>query len=267
MKQTISTEKTFTDQISTKPKRICMLDELRGIAVIAMILYHAIYSMAFIGNFPFAYNWLLAVLPYQPLIPITFISICGIFSSFSRNNLKNGIKLFSIAIVITIVTAVVIPSNLIVFGILHFLGCGLIIVALLKTLLDKVSSTKVTAIIIIACIVAYGVCFNIPKGHIGVYPNFYILLPQSLYSCYPLSILGFPSKDFYSADYFPIFPHILLFIAGVFLGKLINKILLPDFAYKNHSKILGFIGKHALVIYIAHQPLIIGFIYVVKMFL
>ncbi len=261
-KITKAIEKTFPPK-----KRICILDELRGLAVIAMILYHTIYSMAFIGNYSFAYNWLITAYPYQPLIPITFISICGVCSVFSRSNLKNGIKLLLIALIATLVTAIALPSNFIIFGILHFLGCSLIIISLFKNLINRIQSTKVICAIIIFCLIIYTVCFNIPKGYIGLSTDICIMLPQQLYSYYPLFIIGLPTPEFFSADYFPLFPHIFLFIVGVFVGKLISKIDLPNFMYRQWLPPLDFIGRHALIIYILHQPLIIGVIYAVKAFL
>ena len=77
-----------------RQKRICFLDELRGVAVILMILYHALYSMTFIFNIEAVYPVMRAVYPYEPVIPIIFITICGTVCSFSRNNLKRGIKIF-----------------------------------------------------------------------------------------------------------------------------------------------------------------------------
>ena len=78
-----------------RQKRICFLDELRGVAVILMILYHALYSMTFIFNIEAVYPVMRAVYPYEPVIPIIFITICGTVCSFSRNNLKRGIKICS----------------------------------------------------------------------------------------------------------------------------------------------------------------------------
>lgn len=247
-------------------KRIYFLDELRGLAVVAMVLYHTIYSMAFIGDFPLGYNLLHAVYPYSWLISVVFISICGICSVFSKNNLKNGIKLLGIGLVITLVTAIFLPTNFIAFGVLHFLGCALIIIALLKKQFSQVQSLKVISLIIILCLAVYTISYNIPRGYIGLSSQHCITLPQQLYSWYPLFIVGLPTDTFYSADYFPIFPHLFLFIAGFFAGQLITKIQLPSFMYKKRCNPLRVIGKHSLIIYILHQPIIIGVIYIIKTF-
>ncbi len=242
-----------------KPNRIYLIDELRGLAVIAMVLYHTIYSMTFIFNLEFSYPIMRAILPYQPIIPIVFITLCGISCSFSHSNLKRGLILFSISIAVTLVTALILPSEIIIFGILHFLSAALILYAILQKAINKVPVT----LGIIISLILFSIAYNIPKGYIGLEPFACFRLPQWLYSFYPLFIVGLPSNDFYSADYFPIIPYIFLFLFGTFLGKLITTRDFPKWMSKKICPPLDFIGKHALVIYILHQPVIIGILYVV----
>lgn len=245
-----------------KKRRICLLDELRGLAVIAMILYHILYSMTFLFHMECAHPIMLAVYPYEPLISITFITICGICCTFSHNNLKRGLLVFAISTVITLVTAVFTPSQTILFGVLHFLGIAILIYTLVqKTSIFNKISVKIGLFISLAL---YIICYNIPKGYIGFIPLFNIKLPQELYSFYWLSFLGFPSADFTSGDYFPIIPNIFLFFFGVFLGKIIDNKKLPEFMYKKLCPPLDYIGKHALIIYVMHQPLIIAILFVIS---
>lgn len=242
--------------LDNKKTRIYLLDELRGLAVIAMVLYHLLFSMTFLFHIEYAYPIMFAVYPYQPLIPTTFITICGICCSFSRNNLKRGLLITAISVVITLATIIFTPSQAILFGVLHFLGIAILIYALaIKTGIFNKIPDKVG---LFASLVLYIICYNIPKGYLGFTSIFSINLPNELYSLYPMSFLGFPTADFTSGDYFPIIPHIFLFFFGVFLGKIINKNQLPSFMYKKYCPPLGYIGKHALIIYVVHQPLIIG---------
>lgn len=247
-----------SEQKTETPKRICFLDELRGVAVILMILYHALYSMTFIFNIEAVYPVMRAVYPYEPVIPIIFITICGTVCSFSRNNLKRRIKIFLIAMAVTLVTYIAIPSQVIVWGILHFLGFSLIICPLIQKPLKKINC-KTGALISIFLFILF---YNVPKGYIGILPYPNIKLPSVLYESYFMSFLGFPSESFESSDYFPIIPHIFLFIFGMLAGEFISSHKLPDFMYGKNVPPLDFIGKHALIIYIVHQPLIIGMIYI-----
>ena len=71
-------------------KRVGMIDEIRGIAYIAMIVYHAYYDIAFMYGIDLpdaadvAMKWL------QPFIAGTFIFIAGISCNYSSNNFKRG---------------------------------------------------------------------------------------------------------------------------------------------------------------------------------
>ena len=221
-----------------KGKRLCMLDELRGIAIIAMVIYHTIYSMAFIFHLDFSYSIFLQAYKFQPLIPILFITLCGISCSFSKSNLKRGALIFAIAIVITIATYIFMPSTAIP---------------------ENIGATISLALFIIF--------YNIPNGYIGYQPFLSLELPPQLYSCYPLFVIGLPTPDFSSGDYFPLIPYIFLLYSGCFLGKLILKNGAPDFMYKKLCPPLDFLGKHSLLIYVAHQPLIIGILFLVTSFL
>lgn len=246
----------------TKKIRICLLDELRGLAVIAMVLYHILYSMTFLFHMECAYPIMRAVYPYEPFIPITFITICGICCTFSHNNLKRGLLVFAISAIITLVTAIFTPSQTILFGVLHFLGIAILIYALAEKV--NIFNKIPVKIGLFISLMLYIICYNIPKRYIGFTPLFNIELPQELYSFYWLSFLGFPSADFTSGDYFPIIPNIFLFFFGIFSGKIIDSKKLPEFMYKKLFPPLDYIGKHALIIYVAHQPLIIGVLFVIS---
>ena len=236
-----------------------MLDELRGIAIIAMITYHTIYSMAFIFRLDFSYSLLLQAYKFQPFIPILFITLCGISCSFSKNNFKRGTIVFATAIAITIVTAIFMPSITIIFGILHFLGISLILYSITKKFIDKIPVNIGIAIFLILFIVAY----NIPNGYIGFKPLIYFELPKQLYSFYPLFIIGFPTSNFTSGDYFPLIPNIFLLLFGVYIGTLIKEKGVPSFMYKKLCPPLDFLGRHSLAIYVIHQPIIIGVLYLI----
>ncbi len=244
-----------------KSKRICLFDEIRGFAVILMVIYHTLFSMVFIFDSEKLYPLMMKIMPYEPLIPILFISICGIVCSFSRSNLKRGIRIFILAIVVTVVTYVFMPEMTIYFGILHFLGIALMIYVLTEKLTDKIN--KMYGMIV--SVLLFVVFYNIPQRYIGILPYPYIRVPDGLYQYYWLSFIGFPSADFTSGDYFPLIPYIFLFFSGVFLGKTIKGKELPSFFYQSYLPPLDFIGRHALVIYLLHQPLIIGILYMINL--
>ncbi len=68
-------------------------------------------------------------------------------------------------------------------------------------------------------------------------------------------LFGFPSKDFASADYFPLLPWFFIFFAGFFFCRMF-KTGFPAFSEKIPCPFFALVGRHALPIYILHQPVI-----------
>lgn len=266
-KEIPSTESSNKKKKSYKEKptrqRVHFLDEIRGFCIIAMVLYHAFFSMTYVFDISFGNTLLSFFYPVQPFFAGIFVALSGISSMLSRNNYVRGIKLFVIAMLVTLVTVIFTPGIEIKFGILHFLAVAMVIFQLCKKLLTKIPVKTGFIIFFLLFVITY----NIPLGYIGFKPFLTINLPSALYSTNFLFPLGFPNASFFSSDYFSIIPWIFLFISGSFLGVPISKGDIPELFYKNHVPFLTFLGKHSLVIYIAHQPVIFGIFYILQMIL
>lgn len=231
------------------------MDELRGFAVFCMVFYHAFFTMSFLFNIKPAYKLLYFFSPIEPIFAGLFIFIAGISSQLSHSNLKRGLKLLVIALLITLVTYLVVPDEIITFGILHFLSICMILFAFAKPLLDKANLYVGLAI----CIFLFIITFPIQaSGYIGISPILSVHIPQSLYNCNFLFPFGITSSSFKSSDYFPLFPWIFLFVSGTFIGRFARDNKFPKFTYKSRIPFFAFLGRHALVIYVVHQPIIYG---------
>ena len=80
-------------------------------------------------------------------------------------------------------------------------------------------------------------------------------LPQSWYASTLTTALGFPYPGFVSSDYFSLPPWLLLFWTGYHLYRLRPETpALPDIRLPG----LMAMGRHSLVIYLLHQPVIYG---------
>ncbi|MBP3857300.1 MAG: DUF1624 domain-containing protein [Ruminiclostridium sp.] len=234
-------------------KRIGILDEVRGLAYIAMILYHAYYDIVFVYGHDLP-DWLDTAARFtQPFIAGTFIVVAGISSNFSNNNFKRGVTYFFFAMALTFVTAVALPSETIVFGVLHFLG----IAAMIYGFIGKFTEHIPWVIGVVLFSLLFAVTFNLPRGYIGIDGIFTLPLPGFLYEHYWLFPLGFVSGTFYSADYFPLIPYFFLFLAGASFGEYFRSGHASKGFDMTRFKGLAFLGRHGLWIYMLHQPMTI----------
>lgn len=235
--------------------RVHLIDEVRGFAIICMVFYHAMYDLVMIFGVdlpvftsPLMQNIL------QPLFAGLFIFISGAAGHYSRSNVKRGLVCFCFGLVLTAVTAVVLPGELILFGILHFLGIAMMLFPLLKRVADRLPPFVGIAL----GLLLYFIFSDISYGRIGLSPFFTIRLPGALYSTPYLFWLGLPGRGFSSSDYFPILPWIFVFFAGCSFGRLLKAKRCPRFFYRMHCRPLAFIGRHTMLIYLLHQPVCYG---------
>ena len=77
-----------------------------------------------------------------------------------------------------------------------------------------------------------------------------------------LTPLGIPSHTFASSDYFPLLPNLGYFLLGSVVGRLFYQDRTTKFPRVNENilplRFLRFCGKHSLIIYLVHQPVLYG---------
>lgn len=231
--------------------RAGLLDEWRGIALLCMLVYHTCYDLYAMFGVPIPLFSSLFYILLQRFIGYSFILISGIACSYSRNNLKRGAVAFSFAMVMTAVTAFVMPDQLILFGVLHFLGVSMMLAALLMPLLKKIPLLPG-----ITCSVFLFICTSqVYSGRIGI-GRLSFGLPSVLFKTNFLFPLGFHNAGFFSSDYYPLLPWFFLFLTGVFWGRVWKEGRMPGFVYQTHVPFLAAIGRHTILVYILHQPVI-----------
>lgn len=238
----------------SKRKRIYFLDELRGFAILCMIVHHAFLDVGDVLGLTWGYRIFDALCTVQPAFWAIFIIISGICSRLSRNTIKRGFVVLGAGLIITLFTAVIMPlfgftGSKIYFGILHCLGSCMIITGLLMPVISKINYKLGAVISAFLFIFTYGI-------NTGTMLFTLIKLPASWYQYDFLAPLCVYSKNFKSADYFSIIPWLFLFLFGAFIGKLAKNENLPKFMYKQRSKFLCTVGKNSLWVYILHQPAI-----------
>lgn len=224
--------------------RFWEIDFARGVAVILMVIFNYAFVLRYFGIYifdGFLFWWL-----FPRAIGAVFIFIAGLSLSISYSRLKNkgkayrkyilrGAKIFSLGLLITLATLLVVPSAFIVFGILHFLGAAITLSPLFLRMRN--SYLLIAAAVTIAT-------------------GFYL---QTLTFEFPwLLWLGFVPENFFTLDYFPLFPWIGIMLAGTYAGNVLYKNArrkkLPQM---KGSKLFCLLGRKSLLIYMLHQPLLI----------
>lgn len=96
--------------------RYALLDELRGLDLVSMMLYHACWDMMFL--FGIWMDWY-AGMPgrlWQQTICWVFILLSGFCVPLGHRTLKRGAQVFAAGALVTVVTLVFMPEDRVVFG-------------------------------------------------------------------------------------------------------------------------------------------------------
>ena len=240
-------------------RRVHFMDEMRGFAVFCMVFYHAFFFLGEIAGLRFFTQAFDFFTPLEPLFAGAFIFISGVSSRLSKSNLRRGLRLAAIAAGLTLVTALLLPALgfadcEIWFGILHFLACAILLFALLRPALDRVPPVAG----LLGCAVLYPFFAGIPERVLRYGELVVFRLPDALYRTNWLVPLGFYNDYFASADYFPLFPDLFIFLAGAFCGAICLERGFPAWSYPQRVRFFGFLGRHALPIYLIHLPVVAG---------
>ena len=222
-------------------KRYHLLDMIRGICIIYVVLYHALYNLSevFGGHYGFFYS------DWMETIRICFVGtlmiLSGISGSLTRSNFRRGLRTLGGGLLVTAVTAMAMPSQMITFGILHFFGCCMLLYAVIRPLTDRMP----LAIGAVSSFVLFFLTRNLYSTVTGM-PKLFVLFA-----------LGFRTGHT-SADYYPMIPWVFVFLAGCFLGRLFARGDVPEIFEKDPVPALSLLGRHTLLIYLLHQPVIYG---------
>jgi uncharacterized membrane protein len=241
-------------------KRFWEIDTLRGVAIVMMVTYHLLFDLYYFGIYPLPMNTLLLWI-FARSTAFLFLLVVGVSLtlSYSRSQLrkehigdenrpmfskylKRGFKILSLGLLITLGTWFFIPSNFIVFGVLHFIGLAIILEY--PFLGKKYINLALAAIFMI---------FGIYLG------QFLVMNPWFLW-------LGLKPLGFHTVDYFPLFPWLGVVSLGLFLGNSLysnyqRQFRLPEISDQALIKLTSFLGRHSLLIYLIHQPILIIILY------
>jgi uncharacterized membrane protein len=246
----MSMENAASDIENTPRRRIGAIDVLRGIALIAMAIYHFSWDLEYFGYLEPGTVGSGGFKLFARLIAGSFLFLAG-FSLVLGNDptiktrsfmIRLG-KIVAAAAVITVATWFAFPGAFIFFGILHAIAAASII-GLLFLRLPPILTIVVAAAVFMAPSYLRSPAFDHPA-------LWWVGLSETL-----------PRSN----DYVPLLPWLAPFLLGLALAKLslstaFSARLAAIDTSGRPARILSFGGRHSLSIYLIHQPLLFSLVY------
>lgn len=214
---------------------------MRGIAIVAMVVYHFCFDLRYFGltrwDFEHDWRWLTA----RALILSSFLLIAGVSAVLGARRrgvvhwLRHVGVIAGAALLVTAGSYMMFPRSFIWFGVLHAIAVSLL---LSRPLIDR---PRLAAVIGVAVVVA---------GVTLAHPAFDNRL---------LGFIGFMTHKPTTEDYVPLFPWTGVLLLGIAAGHALVRVgFAPLTPLRRMPAALRTLGRHSLLIYLVHQPVMIG---------
>ena len=225
--------------------RFWEIDALRGLAVLAMIVFHFAWDWAYVNDGRLGDGSRYA----SGLIAGTFITVLGVSIALDRDRVRAAgasqwrrtahrfLLIGGAAAIVTLATRLFLPDEFIYFGILHLLAVCTVLVALTARLGPLVNALLGLALLI----VGWSPVLDGPG-------------PGWLWSA-----AGW-SAPVATVDWYPLAPWAGFAFLGFAAGRTLYAGGRRRFALRDRSAQtapLRFVGRHALAIYLVHQLLLL----------
>lgn len=229
------------------------LDTLRGVTILSMTAYHACWDLVYIFGADWPWYHGIGAYLWQQSICWTFILLSGYCWSLGRHRLRRGLLAVGGGALVSLATLLVMPEDPILFGVLTFLGSAALLLIPLERVLRRVPARAGLG----GSFGLFLLLRDVNRGFLGFESIRLAALPAWLYHNMGTAFLGFPPEDFFSTDYFSLFPWLFLFLTGYFLYRALEG-RKRGCVWEWSVPVVSTMGRHSLVIYLLHQPLVYG---------
>jgi uncharacterized membrane protein len=232
-------------------ERLPVLDVLRGLALLAMAVYHLSWDLFWFGVVDWPVDTAIGWRAFAAAIAGSFLFLVGVSLSLAH---AGGIRwrafwrreaiLVAAAGAVSLGTWFALGEGMVRFGILHAIAASSLI-ALPFARLPFVTSMLLSSL-------AGAALLALP--HVSIAPV--LDGPQWLW-------LGLGDPQVSSVDYVPLVPWIGLTLMGVAAGQLLRTRTLRARAASwqpttGTARLAAFAGRHSLAVYLLHQPVLFG---------
>lgn len=236
---------------SSQTQRLPHIDLLRGVAIALMVAFHFSYDLSHFGFVAFDFHndpfWLHA----RSFILSLFLLLVGISLVLSsrqglhlRPTLKRLGLIVGCAVLISLSSYLMFGPRWIFFGVLHFIA------------LASVIGLPFVHMPWLALLLGVGL-ITLDR-----------LFSSALFDQAALQWIGLMTYKPPTEDYVPLIPWLGVVLIGIFLARMLLSEAPPAWTQKLNAtrpaRWLIFAGRHSLLIYMLHQPLLIGLLRAVK---
>jgi uncharacterized membrane protein len=250
--------------------RFWEIDAMRGVAIITMIVYHTMWDLWFWGVFPDVVLWEGFWKYWQRFTANTFLILVGVSLTLVYRRacaqrgskarifpkfLLRGLKIFGLGMIITLVVTLS-GVGYVDFGILHLIGASTILAY--PFLRFKWLNLALWAFFSAAGKWLEQFHFDGRWVSIPLGASMFVFFLDGRW----LAPFGVTPTHYPAVDYFPLIPWFGVVLLGVWFGNWFyadnrRLIALPDWGDVLPVRGLRFLGRHSLLIYMIHQPLIL----------
>ena len=231
--------------------RYPLVDTLRGVAIVLMIAYHFSFDLNYYRILNIDFNHAPFWLGVRAFILSLFLGLVGVSLHLAtarglnaRRYLRRLLLLLACAGLVSLASYQMFPRTFIYFGILHCIA----VASVLGLLFTQLYWSN----LLLGCaVIAAGLLYH-----------------DAAFDSRLLGSIGFMTYKPLTEDYVPLAPWFGVVLIGMFLGKSVfAREPAPTWArwHSAHplARLLAFGGRHSLLIYMLHQPVMLGALYLI----
>jgi len=239
-------------------KRFIEIDIIRGLAIVLMVFGHILWDLDYFGAFPINSGIYSSLQKFVPQMFFLIVGI-GIIVSYKKKSLTpeeekkfykhlifRGLKVLGLGMILSAFSLIFMPNTPVIFGVLHCIGLS-IILSVPFLMFRKYNLIFATSLLLVGFWFSQITIQNPTLLHLII-------------GLHPAEVWSF------TVDYFPVLPWFGIVVLGIAVGDFLycgdkRRFRFPELDKYKSAKIVSWIGQHSLGIYLLHQPIIAGFMY------